>query len=158
MALCACVCMLLCVSAPLTVRTPSAGLFQQCKPHKRPVCGSNGKTYLNHCELHRDACLTGSKIQVDYDGHCKGRECSHHHIPVAAAGGQGAEQCGIGSGSPFHPDHSTQLWRPPRFLEVYPPGIHEPAWFIWDGPGLCPGFPASDPQGGFQLCLQLENG
>ncbi|KAF6118710.1 follistatin like 1 [Phyllostomus discolor] len=44
---------------------------EQCKPHKRPVCGSNGKTYLNHCELHRDACLTGSKIQVDYDGHCK---------------------------------------------------------------------------------------
>lgn len=47
-------------------------LSQKCKPHKRPVCGSNGKTYLNHCELHRDACLTGSKIQVDYDGHCKG--------------------------------------------------------------------------------------
>ncbi|RLV90950.1 hypothetical protein DV515_00014293 [Chloebia gouldiae] len=44
---------------------------KKCKPHKRPVCGSNGKTYLNHCELHRDACLTGSKIQVDYDGHCK---------------------------------------------------------------------------------------
>ncbi|KAH0628685.1 hypothetical protein JD844_010107 [Phrynosoma platyrhinos] len=45
--------------------------YKKCKPHKRPVCGSNGKTYLNHCELHRDACLTGSKIQVDYDGHCK---------------------------------------------------------------------------------------
>lgn len=51
-------------------------LSQQCKPHKRPVCGSNGKTYLNHCELHRDACLTGSKIQVDYDGHCKGNPVS----------------------------------------------------------------------------------
>lgn len=50
----------------------SLALSQKCKPHKRPVCGSNGKTYLNHCELHRDACLTGSKIQVDYDGHCKG--------------------------------------------------------------------------------------
>lgn len=50
----------------------SLALPQKCKPHKRPVCGSNGKTYLNHCELHRDACLTGSKIQVDYDGHCKG--------------------------------------------------------------------------------------
>lgn len=50
----------------------SLSLPQKCKPHKRPVCGSNGKTYLNHCELHRDACLTGSKIQVDYDGYCKG--------------------------------------------------------------------------------------
>lgn len=54
----------------------SLAFSQQCKPHKRPVCGSNGKTYLNHCELHRDACLTGSKIQVDYDGHCKGNPVS----------------------------------------------------------------------------------
>lgn len=54
------------------VKCCSLALPQKCKPHKRPVCGSNGKTYLNHCELHRDACLTGSKIQVDYDGHCKG--------------------------------------------------------------------------------------
>uniref|UniRef100_A0A452HEW4 Follistatin-related protein 1 n=1 Tax=Gopherus agassizii TaxID=38772 RepID=A0A452HEW4_9SAUR len=53
---------------------PSCLCIEQCKPHKRPVCGSNGKTYLNHCELHRDACLTGSKIQVDYDGHCKERK------------------------------------------------------------------------------------
>nr|CAB42968.1 Flik protein [Gallus gallus] len=50
---------------------PTCLCIEQCKPHGRPVCGSNGKTYLNHCELHRDACLTGSKIQVDYDGHCK---------------------------------------------------------------------------------------
>ncbi|XP_032485620.1 follistatin-related protein 1 isoform X1 [Phocoena sinus] len=50
---------------------PTCLCIEQCKPHKRPVCGSNSKTYLNHCELHRDACLTGSKIQVDYDGHCK---------------------------------------------------------------------------------------
>lgn len=45
---------------------------QSCKPHKRSVCGSNGKTYRNHCELHRDACLTGLKIQVAHDGHCQG--------------------------------------------------------------------------------------
>lgn len=50
---------------------PTCLCIEKCKSHKRPVCGSNGKTYLNHCELHRDACLTGSKIQVDYDGHCK---------------------------------------------------------------------------------------
>ncbi|KAG8130145.1 hypothetical protein E2320_016737 [Naja naja] len=50
---------------------PTCLCIEKCKTHKRPVCGSNGKTYLNHCELHRDACLTGSKIQVDYDGHCK---------------------------------------------------------------------------------------
>ncbi|NWH74330.1 FSTL1 protein, partial [Piaya cayana] len=57
-------------------REPTCLCIEKCKPHKRPVCGSNGKTYLNHCELHRDACLTGSKIQVDYDGHCKGNPVS----------------------------------------------------------------------------------
>uniref|UniRef100_A0A6I8NRG8 Follistatin-related protein 1 n=1 Tax=Ornithorhynchus anatinus TaxID=9258 RepID=A0A6I8NRG8_ORNAN len=55
---------------------PSCLCIEQCKPHKRPVCGSNAKTYLNHCELHRDACLTGSKIQVDYDGQCKEKKPS----------------------------------------------------------------------------------
>nr|XP_055060561.1 follistatin-related protein 1a isoform X1 [Misgurnus anguillicaudatus] len=44
---------------------------EQCKPHKRPVCGTNGKTYRNHCELHRDACLTGLKVQISHDGHCE---------------------------------------------------------------------------------------
>lgn len=48
--------------------------LQSCKPHKRSVCGSNDKTYRNHCELHRDACLTGLKIQVAHDGHCKGTD------------------------------------------------------------------------------------
>lgn len=46
--------------------------LQTCKPHKSSVCGSNAKTYRNHCELHRDACLTGLKIQVAHDGHCQG--------------------------------------------------------------------------------------
>lgn len=52
-------------------------IFQTCKPHKRSVCGSNGKTYRNHCELHRDACLTGLKIQVAHDGHCQGTRCEN---------------------------------------------------------------------------------
>ncbi|KAF3843159.1 hypothetical protein F7725_002008 [Dissostichus mawsoni] len=49
---------------------PSCLCIESCKPHKRSVCGSNSKTYRNHCELHRDACLTGLKIQVAHDGHC----------------------------------------------------------------------------------------
>uniref|UniRef100_A0A3Q4BWA4 Follistatin-related protein 1 n=1 Tax=Mola mola TaxID=94237 RepID=A0A3Q4BWA4_MOLML len=51
---------------------PSCLCIESCKPHKRSVCGNNGKTYRNHCELHRDACLTGLKIQVAHDGHCQG--------------------------------------------------------------------------------------
>ncbi|MED6267417.1 Follistatin- protein 1, partial [Characodon lateralis] len=50
---------------------PSCLCIESCKPHKRSVCGSNGKTYRNHCELHRDACLSGLKIQVAHDGHCR---------------------------------------------------------------------------------------
>ncbi|KAK0148300.1 Follistatin-related protein 1 [Merluccius polli] len=50
---------------------PSCLCIESCKPHKRSVCGSNAKTYRNHCELHRDACLTGLKIQVAHDGHCQ---------------------------------------------------------------------------------------
>ncbi|KAJ3591866.1 hypothetical protein NHX12_006997 [Muraenolepis orangiensis] len=50
---------------------PSCLCIESCKPHKRSVCGSNAKTYRNHCELHRDACLTGLKIQVAHDGHCR---------------------------------------------------------------------------------------
>ncbi|MED6241903.1 Follistatin- protein 1 [Ataeniobius toweri] len=53
---------------------PSCLCIESCKPHKRSVCGSNGKTYRNHCELHRDACLSGLKIQVAHDGHCRGIE------------------------------------------------------------------------------------
>ncbi|XP_026865968.2 follistatin-related protein 1a [Electrophorus electricus] len=52
---------------------PTCLCMEQCKPHKRSVCGSNGKTYRNHCELHRDACLTGLKIQVAYNGPCEER-------------------------------------------------------------------------------------
>ncbi|XP_055500287.1 follistatin-related protein 1b [Leucoraja erinacea] len=50
---------------------PSCLCIAECKHHKRVVCGSNAKTYRNHCELHRDACLTGMKIQVSHDGHCE---------------------------------------------------------------------------------------
>lgn len=66
------------VIALSVLRTFSALLFQSCKPHKRSVCGSNGKTYRNHCELHRDACLTGLKIQVAHDGHCQGTSTSSY--------------------------------------------------------------------------------
>nr|ABC48671.1 follistatin-like 1 [Danio rerio] len=50
---------------------PTCLCIEQCKPHNRPVCGSNGKMYQNHCELHRDACLTGVKIQISHDGQCE---------------------------------------------------------------------------------------
>lgn len=34
------------------------------------VCGSDGKVYLNQCELKRTACTTGRNISVKYEGYC----------------------------------------------------------------------------------------
>ncbi|XP_061602142.1 follistatin-related protein 1-like isoform X2 [Cololabis saira] len=42
----------------------------QCKESEHWVCGSNGKSYRNHCELHRDACLTQTRIHVEQRGRC----------------------------------------------------------------------------------------
>ncbi|XP_032833029.2 follistatin-related protein 1 [Petromyzon marinus] len=69
---------------------PSCLCIAECKSHKRPVCGSNGKTYRNHCELHRDACLTGTKIQPAADGACQERtddSASSVSLPVVCSQG-----------------------------------------------------------------------
>ncbi|XP_067368726.1 follistatin-related protein 1-like isoform X2 [Channa argus] len=42
----------------------------QCGVSEHWVCGSNRKSYRNHCELHRDACITQTKIHVQHKGHC----------------------------------------------------------------------------------------
>lgn len=46
---------------------------QRCDEREHWVCGSNGKSYRNHCELHREACLTQTKIHADHRGHCQGK-------------------------------------------------------------------------------------
>ncbi|XP_024126009.1 follistatin-related protein 5 [Oryzias melastigma] len=40
------------------------------KPHYKPVCGSDGKLYQNHCELHRASCLRGHKITIMHSEEC----------------------------------------------------------------------------------------
>ncbi|XP_030835975.1 follistatin-related protein 5 [Strongylocentrotus purpuratus] len=39
-----------------------------CKPHYKPVCGSDGVMYENHCELHRASCVSGQRITVHSHG------------------------------------------------------------------------------------------
>lgn len=34
------------------------------------MCGKDGILYVNHCELHRSACLTGKKIGIDWEKAC----------------------------------------------------------------------------------------
>lgn len=44
--------------------------LDHCKPHYKPVCGSDGKLYQNHCELHRASCLQGHRITIMHSEEC----------------------------------------------------------------------------------------
>ncbi|XP_063138324.1 follistatin-related protein 5 isoform X6 [Rattus norvegicus] len=48
-----------------------------CKQHYKPVCGSDGEFYENHCEVHRAACLKKQKITIVHNEDCffKGDNC-----------------------------------------------------------------------------------
>ncbi|KAI1887734.1 hypothetical protein AGOR_G00193410 [Albula goreensis] len=50
--------------------------MDHCKPHYKPVCGSDGQLYQNHCELHR-ACLKRQRITTVHSEDCfyKGDKC-----------------------------------------------------------------------------------
>ncbi|XP_062837327.1 follistatin-related protein 5 isoform X1 [Anolis carolinensis] len=51
--------------------------MEHCKPHYKPVCGSDGEFYENHCEVHRTACLKKQKITIVHNEDCffKGDNC-----------------------------------------------------------------------------------
>jgi len=41
-----------------------------CPLHVWPVCGSDGATYLNHCQMHREACIKSIKIRKQHKSKC----------------------------------------------------------------------------------------
>ncbi|KAJ8399279.1 hypothetical protein AAFF_G00413170 [Aldrovandia affinis] len=51
--------------------------MDRCRPHYKPVCGSDGQLYQNHCELHRAACLKRLRITTVHTEDCfyKGDKC-----------------------------------------------------------------------------------
>ncbi|XP_069812909.1 follistatin-related protein 4-like [Dendropsophus ebraccatus] len=57
---------------------PECVCIERCKPRYMPVCGSDGKFYENHCELHRASCLHGKKIYIVHSKDCffKGDACT----------------------------------------------------------------------------------
>lgn len=50
---------------------PSCQCVHHCPATTKPVCGSNGVSYENHCLLHRDACLRQVHISIKHKGLCK---------------------------------------------------------------------------------------
>uniref|UniRef100_A0A4W2FEZ2 Follistatin like 4 n=1 Tax=Bos indicus x Bos taurus TaxID=30522 RepID=A0A4W2FEZ2_BOBOX len=57
---------------------PECRCLEACRPSYVPVCGSDGRVYENHCELHRAACLLGKKIVMVRNKDCflKGDPCT----------------------------------------------------------------------------------
>ncbi|XP_073197608.1 follistatin-related protein 5 isoform X5 [Lepidochelys kempii] len=52
--------------------------MEHCKSHYKPVCGSDGEFYKNHCEVHRAACLKKQKVTIVHNEDCffKGDKCT----------------------------------------------------------------------------------
>ena len=42
----------------------------KCPPTTKPVCGSDGQTYVNECELRKQSCTTKTNIRVLHQGKC----------------------------------------------------------------------------------------
>ncbi|XP_021096961.1 follistatin-related protein 4 isoform X2 [Heterocephalus glaber] len=57
---------------------PFCRCLEACRPRYLPVCGSDGRLYENHCELHRAACLLGKRVAVRHSKDCflKGNMCT----------------------------------------------------------------------------------
>ena len=43
----------------------------KCKKHYDPVCGDNGKTYLNQCLLQMSACINQHSVKKMTEGSCE---------------------------------------------------------------------------------------
>jgi len=50
---------------------PRCVCVAKCPDHWKPVCGSDGSSYDNHCELHRAACISGSPVSPIHAGFCR---------------------------------------------------------------------------------------
>ncbi|NWW75274.1 FSTL4 protein, partial [Climacteris rufus] len=57
---------------------PECRCIEDCKSSYMPVCGSDGRFYENHCQLHRASCLQRKKIYIIHSKDCffKGDTCT----------------------------------------------------------------------------------
>ena len=42
----------------------------KCPPTRKQVCGSDGNTYVNECELRKQSCTTKTNITILHGGEC----------------------------------------------------------------------------------------
>ncbi|CAL4063227.1 unnamed protein product [Meganyctiphanes norvegica] len=66
----------------------------QCPPQEDPVCGEDGISYDNECELRAEGCRTQRKLNIRYPGKCRGCEnknCEFYSVCEADEKGKG--QC-----------------------------------------------------------------
>lgn len=68
-------------------RHAECACMEACKQHYKPVCGSDGEFYENHCEVHRAACLKKQKITIVHNEDCffqgKSRRGPLCHSPLS---------------------------------------------------------------------------
>ncbi|NXK63743.1 FSTL4 protein, partial [Sylvietta virens] len=59
-------------------KQPECRCVEECKASYMPVCGSDGRFYENHCQLHRASCLQRKKIYIIHSKDCffKGDTCT----------------------------------------------------------------------------------
>ncbi|NXR45823.1 FSTL4 protein, partial [Hippolais icterina] len=57
---------------------PECRCVEDCRSSYMPVCGSDGRFYENHCQLHRASCLQRKKIYIIHSKDCffKGDSCT----------------------------------------------------------------------------------
>ncbi|GIX69607.1 hypothetical protein CEXT_695391 [Caerostris extrusa] len=56
-----------------------------CEPRMQPICGSNGRTFDNECELKRQSCLLRQELTGLHEGECGNHgPCHTHHCSYGA--------------------------------------------------------------------------
>ncbi|XP_054715535.1 agrin-like [Uloborus diversus] len=65
--------------------TASCQCPSSCEPKMQPICGSNGRTFDNECELKRQSCLLRTELTAVHQGECGDHgPCHTHHCSYGA--------------------------------------------------------------------------
>lgn len=65
------------------------GCQMMCNRNYAPVCGTDGVTYSNQCEINAQACLTKSGVTTAFEGECSECQlnCNLNYDPVCGTNG-----------------------------------------------------------------------